>query len=258
MGVRPALQLGTFHFWLAFAVGLAALPAHGDERLERLERRVEKITELTLQIDALRRENRELRGLIEVQQNAIETLKRQQRDLYKDIDERLSQVQVTADSAGAAAAAPVTERTPAASPPTPSRRAAQADRARELTEYQAAYDLLRPEQRQYAEAMAAFRTFLETYPGSELADNAQYWLAEASYVTQDNASALREFQTLLEKYPASPKVPGALLKIGYIQHAAGDLDQARATLARVTKDYPDTAAANMARQRLERIEREAR
>ena len=41
------------------------------QRLERLELRVEKITELTLQLDAMRRENRELRGEIEVLQHTI-------------------------------------------------------------------------------------------------------------------------------------------------------------------------------------------
>ncbi len=238
---------------MAAATAVAAPPAGTPEqRLERLERRVELITELTLQLDALRRENRELRGLIEEQQHAIATLEGKQRDLYLDMDQRLSQLQGSPVPAAPATPPldPAAAMTPASSP--------SADPAQEAADYQAAYDLLRPEQRRYTEAIEAFRSFLVKYPNGKLADNAQYWLAEASYVTQDNATALVEFQTLVELFPYSTKVPGALLKIGYIQHASGQLDEARGTLGQVVDSYPGTPAADMAKQRLERIAREAR
>jgi tol-pal system protein YbgF len=243
-----------------FLLGTGAAGAQvTPERLELLERRVDKITELTLQIDQLRRENRELRGQIELQQHAIETLRRQQRDIYQDIDQRLSQLQdgapatVTAGTpqAGAASGEPAE----VAARPTP---ATTADPAREEAEYQAAYDLLRPEQRRYDEAVAAFTAFLEKYPDGRLADNALYWLAEAHYVRQDNEAARAKFLELLQQYPDSPKVSGAKLKLGYLEHAAGNIDGARQYLEEVVRDYPGTAAANMATQRLERIAREAR
>lgn len=233
-----------------------------EQRLERLERRVDKVTELTLQVDALRRENRELRGRIEVQEHTIQGLERKQRDLYLDIDQRIGQLQ------GAAGTPPTTPGGQAAVPAPPVGQApgvaasgggaTAANPAREAAEYQAAYDLLRPEQRRYPEAIEAFRAFLAKYPNSKFADNAQYWLAEASYVTQDNATALVEFQKLVAQFPDSPKVPGALLKIGYIEHAAGQIDAARETLGRVAKDYANTPEADMAQQRLQRIAREAR
>jgi tol-pal system protein YbgF len=248
-------------FW-----GTATVAPAADERLDRLERRVAKITELTLQIDALRRDNRELRGQIERQQHVIETLQRKQRDLYQDIDQRLSQLQSSGspNAAGAAGSDAVLDGLPGGTPlagPERARRPASpaaADPARELVEYQAAYDLLRPEQRRYDEAIQAFRAFLQNYPNGKLADNAQYWLAEASYVTQDNAVALAEFQKVVDNYPDSTKVPGSLLKIGYLQHASGQIDAARQTLSKVVDDYPTTSAASMARQRLQRIDREAR
>ncbi len=229
------------------------------QRLERLELRVEKITELTLQLDAMRRENRELRGEIEVLQHTIETLQQKQRDLYLDVDQRLSQLQ----SAPSGATVPdavqptgaVDDATGAAPQP---RRPATSDPAKAEADYQAAYDMLRPEQRRYGEAIAAFRVFLETYPDHQLAANAQYWLAEASYVTQDNATALVEFQKVVDLYPASLKVPGAMLKIGYIEHTAGNIDKAQQVLNQVVERYAGSASADMARQRLQRIAREAR
>jgi tol-pal system protein YbgF len=238
---------------LRIAIGgcllVAALPLRAQvsaEQFERLERRVDKVTELTLQIDQLRRENRELRGQVELQQHAIETLKRQLRDIYQDVDQRISQLQGT-PAVPAVPVAPAAQGAPVAG----------GDPAREEAEYQAAYDLLRPDQRRYDEAVEAFQAFLARYPGGRFADNAQYWLAEANYVRQDNEAARAGFLHLIETYPDSPKVSGAKLKLGYLAHAAGDLDTAKRYLDEVIAEYPDTQAATMARQRLERIARQA-
>ena len=65
--------------------------------------------------------------------------------------------------------------------------------------YQAAFDLLKDGK--YPEAISGFKQFLATFPNSALADNAQYWLGEAHYVTKQYPDALRDFRTVVEKYP---------------------------------------------------------
>ena len=120
--------------------------------------------------------------------------------------------------------------------------------------YQAAFELLK-EQR-YEPAAMAFEQFLVTYPDSELADNAQYWLAESHYVTQMFDRALSEFEVVITKFPRSRKVPDALLKVGYCNYELKDWAGARAALARVQSEYPDTTAARLAGQRLSRMEEE--
>jgi tol-pal system protein YbgF len=117
--------------------------------------------------------------------------------------------------------------------------------------YQAAFDLIQA--RRYEEAGRAFTEFLQAFPDSPLADNAQYWLAETHYVQRSFTTALPEFQKVIDNYPQSAKMPDALLKIGYCQHELGDLDSARATLQRVMRQFPDTTAARLAAQRLDRI-----
>ena len=87
--------------------------------------------------------------------------------------------------------------------------------------YQAAFDLLKDGK--YPEAISGFKQFLTTFPNSALADNAQYWLGEAHYVTKQYPDALRDFRTVLEKYPDSRKIPDALLKIGLLQLRAEEL-----------------------------------
>jgi tol-pal system protein YbgF len=223
------------------------------QRLELLERRVSRITELTLQLEEMRRENRQLRGEIENLGYEIEQLKRKQRDLYLDIDQRLGAVQGgVAPSAAPADDAAATQAPVAAQDGRP-RAAANVDRAQIQAEYQAAYDLLSPQQKQYRESARAFAAFLEKYPDDELAPNAQYWLGEAHYVSQQNDEALQAFEQVISRHPDSTKAPGALFKIGRLQQAAGRVDAARAAYERVLEDYPNSPAAGLSRQRLQQL-----
>jgi tol-pal system protein YbgF len=121
--------------------------------------------------------------------------------------------------------------------------------------YNAAFELIQA--REYEQAAANFSRFLASYPSSVLRDNAQYWLAETHYVRRDFAAALPEFQRVLDDYPQSAKLPDALLKIGYCNFELKRWDQARQALMQVTRLYPDTTAARLAEQRLDRIAQEA-
>ena len=94
------------------------------------------------------------------------------------------------------------------------------------------------------------------FPTSALSDNAQYWLAETHYVTQAYKQALPEFEAVLNRYPDSRKIPDALLKIGYCNYELKRLDAARNALAAVVQKYPETTAARLASQRLDRIKSE--
>lgn len=118
-------------------------------------------------------------------------------------------------------------------------------------QYQEAFGLLK--QSQYEQAIQAFRKFLAAYPDSDYADNAQYWLAEAYYVTRDFDSALKEYRKLVQAYPNSQKYTGGLLKIGYTLQELGKLDEARKQLQELVQKYPGTTAARLAQDRLQRL-----
>jgi tol-pal system protein YbgF len=245
-------------------VTLAADPPMS-QRLELLERRVNRITDLTLQLDEVRRENRELRGQVENLGYEIEQLKRKQRDIYLDIDQRLGAARPGAglDPAPAVARQPQVSDNGAAPPPVPApviastppgaAPATAADRAQIQAEYQAAYELLSPQQKRYREAATAFAAFVVRHPHDELTPNAQYWLGEAHYVSQQNDQALEAFEKVVNRYPESTKAPGALFKIGRLQQAAGNPQAARASYQKVLTDYPNAPAAGLARQRLEQL-----
>lgn len=253
-----------------------------EQRLERIERQLksQNLADVIFQMQQLQREVQQLRGEIELQKHTIDDMSKRQRDLYLDIDQRLSGIQPGA-AAGAAAPALAPDMTgqdvgmpPAAqSAPTdlsapaavlastapaatvaPPANVTPPDPKQEAIAYQNAFNLL--QQGRYPESIAGFRDFLQLYPGGQYEDNAQYWLGEASYVSRDFDTAMVEFNTLIERYPTSSKVPGALLKSGYIAYEKQDWEKAREMFNRVKEEYPTGSEARLASKRLERMEKE--
>jgi tol-pal system protein YbgF len=239
------------------AIVVADTPAPNvNQRLERLERMVQNqnVSDLLLQVQRLQREVQQLRGEQELQNHALEALKRQQRELYLDLDRRITAAEPAAPppaAAEVAAAAPPPPATVKAAAPPPS---ITPDSTKEQPAYQAAFNLLK--QGSYPESIGAFRAFLQAYPSGDYADNAQYWLGEASYVTREFDTALNEFNKVLEDHPDSGKVPGAMLKIGYIYYEQRQWDNAKKILERLFKQHPRTTEARLAEQRLQRLRQE--
>ncbi len=124
----------------------------------------------------------------------------------------------------------------------------------EKSSYQKAFNLLMD--RKYDQAQNSFRAFLKRYPGSRLADNAQYWLAEANYVTRKFDTALVEFKKVVQVFPRSPKVSDALLKVGYIQYEKRQWGAARETLGGLINRYPNSTASQLAKKRLHKMSSE--
>ena len=223
-----------------------------EARLLRIERIVENqsLVELSSGLEALRSETAMLRGEIETLRFESENSDSRQRELYVDVDRRLQQLETTPRAVvpvpgaalppdpGAFGAAPV----PVAARPAGS----------DQQNYQAAFDLIQT--RKYPEANTAFTTFLSQFPTSPLADNAQYWLAETHYVRGQYTEALPEFRKVIESYPQSAKLPDALLKVGFCQAELGDRAAARTSLQEVMRQFPDTTAARLASQRLDRLQ----
>jgi tol-pal system protein YbgF len=100
------------------------------------------------------------------------------------------------------------------------------------------------------EAVQGFKELIRAFPAHELADNAQYWLAECFYDRKDYAQAVREFRRVIERYPNGNKVPDALLKVGFSYLALGSPEAGRQTLAQLQRSYPRHEAAVLAASRL--------
>lgn len=221
-----------------------------EARLIRMERVVENqsLIELANQLDQLQAQTQELRGQIETLRFESENAGNRQRQLYLDVDQRLQMIEQ--NQARLLEPPPVAVVDPAEVPAEPviERPALSGS---DQDNYQAAFDMLR--NGQYMQSAEAFRNFLLVFPSSPLADNAQYWLAETYYVQRQFTTALPAFQLVVDSYPNSIKMPDALLKIGFCNYELQQWDDARAALEQVVREFPDTTAARLATQRLERM-----
>ncbi len=228
-----------------------------DTRVTRIERVVanQSLLELANEVEALRNDVRALHNDVDELSHNLELSRKQQRDLYADLDHRLKALEARGGTAGSvAAAAPAAPAAPTAAAP-----AAVADGQSGLpvpdgtdtANYQAAFTLLKDSQ--YDRAIGAFQSFLTAYPDSPLAENAQYWLGEAYYVNKSFTDALAAFQRVADKYPQSRKLPDALLKVGYCDYELKQWDAAKQVLSQVAGNYPDTPAGHLAQQRLDKM-----
>ncbi|HET6656168.1 MAG TPA: tol-pal system protein YbgF [Gammaproteobacteria bacterium] len=205
------------------------------QQVDRLQRVVTNQNQVSLgqRLDQLAEQVRTLRGQVQELAHAVDESNRRQRDLYQDLDQRLRALE-TGTAAGANQGASMV-------PGSESGR----------TAYDHAFNLL--QQGNYQQAEGAFTAFLAQHADSDLADNAEYWLGEARYVSRDFKGAVQAFQAVANGYPDSPKVPGALLKMGYSYAELEQWDEAKQALRQVVQNYGDSTEARLARDRLKQL-----
>lgn len=118
------------------------------------------------------------------------------------------------------------------------------------TDYDQAYSLA--VNGDYAGAERGFRTFIENYPDSDLAANAQYWLGESLLAQQNYREAADAFLKTYTDHPRSSKSPDSLLKLGVSLRGLGEADAACATFSELLNKYPNAAPAVLSQARDER------
>lgn len=249
-----------------------------DLRVGQLEETVrgQALVELSQRLDTLEAEARSLRGDLELLQRENESLRQQQRDLAADFDRRIaaleSRMSAMATAAAATAAVPTLDSSaPAATDPavSPAAMASSPITSPPVTPlpvapapvtppaesaevvYGRAFDALKAAK--YPEAIAGMADFLVRFPSHPLADNAQYWLGQAHYVTRDYAKAIEAFAAVGTSSPDTSKAPDALLKKGLAESELDRTEAARATLNEVIRRYPQNDAARLAREQLARM-----
>jgi tol-pal system protein YbgF len=263
-----------------------------DARVTRIERIIsnQSLVELAQHLDQVQADVRQLRGRIEELEYKEESMRKQQRDLYNDLDKRVSALgggsshlsssgggssgssgatsgtsgssssgSASDGSAGGAAAgggavgggvAPGAGAGASGSAGGTDAAAAGAGSSEEQTVYAQSFDALKAGS--YSVAITGFKDFLNSYPSSPLAENAQYWLGEAYYVTHDLDAAASAFRNVMQKWPNSRKTPDAMLKLGYTQLDQKKISEGRATLSQVVQKFPNTDAAKLATEKLQR------
>jgi len=106
---------------------------------------------------------------------------------------------------------------------------------------------------QFEAARREFISFLERYPNTDLADNAQFWLGECYYSEKEYRQAIAAYDKTIKEYPKGDKVSSALLKQGMAFLELGDKTAAEILLKKVVNGYPKSNQAKIAKSKLARI-----
>ncbi len=130
--------------------------------------------------------------------------------------------------------------------------APKAPKSKELDVYDQSLAFFKQEE--YEAAMEGFRSFLKTYPKSNRADNAQFWIGECYMALKHYEQSILAYQQVIKKYPKGNKVPNAMLRQAKAFSMLGDKISTKLLLKRVVKNYPKSSEAQIARKRLKALE----
>lgn len=200
-----------------------------------------KLNALSAQLDTLRRSLLEInaqlelmksdvahqRGQGEVIARDVAEMQRRQKDLQQGLTERVAKLEpqsVTLDG---------------------KTFMADADEKREFEEA-----IARMRQADFAGGAQALNAFQKKYPGTGYKESLLYWLGNAHYGLRDYKDAITQFRSLLALSPQHMRAPEALLSIANCQSELKDAKAARKTTEELVKNYPDSEAAQVARERL--------
>ena len=102
----------------------------------------------------------------------------------------------------------------------------------------------------FSSAQSLFVALIGRYPASPYVTPALFWLGNAQYATRDYKEAIINFRALVAKNPDHLRAPEAVLSVANCQLELKDLKGARKTFTDLIKAYPETEAANAAKERL--------
>lgn len=256
--MRPLLIL------LLALVCSAALPAGA---------RAQDAAELTVRVNRLENQMRQLSGQIEQLQFENRRLGEQLRKFQEDMEFRLGQGGAGPGGAGQRPSAPAAgpgappralgggSETPvqggggpvdlnAAGRPVPQGALAPGQRpetgaapttAAPRSTYDAALVALNA--RDYEQAEMGFRQFLQANPRGRLAASATYNLGESYFRRNRHRDAAEQYLKVTTEFGDASVAPDAMLKLGMSLAAIGAREQACATYARLAVRYPQAPAA---------------
>ena len=101
---------------------------------------------------------------------------------------------------------------------------------------------------QWALAIQGFEAYIETFPRSELADNAQFYIGQTYFADGRFEDAVIAFDQVRVNYPEGDAVPEASYKLGEALNRLGEADRAMAAFAVVVENYPGSTMAILAQQ----------
>ncbi|MCP4272521.1 MAG: tol-pal system protein YbgF [Gammaproteobacteria bacterium] len=220
--------------------------------------------ESQFEITNLKNEIRELRGIVEEQGYQLQQIVNRQRELYRDIDNRLAEqsnnevatgqkppVADTSLSSQQTTTASNLGVKPTTAPLTTPTEPVVVDNNQIRSEYDQIFPLVRT--KRYDDAIAGYQQFIANYPDSIYVANSKYWLAQIYSVQRRTDEAEREYLSVAQQYPDSSKASDAWLKLGQLYESQNQSEKALNAYNQVVTQYSNSTAAQIAINRLQAL-----
>ena len=188
------------------------------------------LVELQGQIDSLQAELNKSRGGQEQLARDVSEMQLRQRDAQSGLDERLRKFEPASIKLDGLEF--------------------QVDQA-EKRDYDAAMDVFR--KGDFVAAQTSLQRFVQRYPQTGYMPSALFWLGNASYAVKDYKGSLGQFRQMLTLSPTHARAPEAMLAISNVQIELKDTKAARKTLEDLIKAFPQSDAAQAAKDRLVKL-----
>ena len=188
------------------------------------------LLELQNQIELLRTELANLRGLNEQLSRELAETQRKQKDISQALDERFRQlepIKVSVDS-----------QEFLSSPD-------------EKREFETTLSVFR--KGEFAPVQKLLLNFIRRHPASGYVPSALFWLGNAQYATRDYNEAMINFNAIVDRVPTHLRAAEALLSVANCQVELKDLRGAKKTLEDLLINYPQSEAAEAAKERLSKF-----
>jgi tol-pal system protein YbgF len=102
-------------------------------------------------------------------------------------------------------------------------------------------------------AKQEFSEYVKAYPNTDLAGNAQFYVAEMEYRAGNYQAAAQDYDKVLQQFPSGNKAASAQLKKGYSLIELGDKQGGVRELNSLVQRFPRSPEATQARERLRRL-----
>lgn len=204
--------------------GLNAKLSALNAQVDQLKR---SLLDMNAQVEQLRSDLAKQQGANEVLTRDVTELQRKQKDIQGGLDERVRKLEpqsVTQDG-----------KTFKADP----------EEKRLFDE-----SLARLRAADFAGGAAGLNGLLQRFPDTGYRESAWYWQGNAQYGLRAYKESIASFKQLLDKAPDHARAPEAMLSIANCYSELKENDSARKTLELLIKQYPQTEAAQAARDRL--------
>ena len=167
----------------------------------------------------------------------------QLQELTGQSQQRLSELRTQLEARGEQ----ISSTTPRDTAAPPSQSSASADQM-----YEASLAQLR--RGSTSTARQGLREMLRTYPTSERAGDALYFIGQ-SFAAENPDSAAVYYEQVVQKHPSSSRAASALYNLGLVAERRKETRKAREAYQRVVQKYPQSDEAALARDRLKALGR---